>query len=104
MFCLESLNLSHNRLSSSIPKSLEKLQDLKYFNVCFNHLSGEIPNGGPFSKFTSESFAFNEALCGVQRLHVPPCPTRLNKRNIHLIVIVLPGIAAFMCVVALVFV
>ncbi|KAF3649452.1 putative WEB family protein, chloroplastic-like [Capsicum annuum] len=37
---LEFLDLSHNNVSGLIPKSLEKLRNLKYFNVSFNKLVG----------------------------------------------------------------
>ncbi|PHT82991.1 hypothetical protein T459_11434 [Capsicum annuum] len=45
MVDLEFLDLSHNNISGTIPKSLEKLQNLKYFNVSLNKLYGEIPPG-----------------------------------------------------------
>ncbi|KAL3500673.1 hypothetical protein ACH5RR_039766 [Cinchona calisaya] len=73
MLSLTSLDLSNNSLSGLIPKSLEKLQSLKVLNVSFNHLKGEIPSDGPFRNFTSESFIFNDALCGDAKFHVPPC-------------------------------
>ena len=47
MASLEFLDLSQNNLSGMIPKSLEKLRYLKYLNVSFNGLQGEIPSGGP---------------------------------------------------------
>ncbi|RVW98531.1 putative LRR receptor-like serine/threonine-protein kinase [Vitis vinifera] len=70
---LESLDLSQNNLSGTIPKSLEALIYLKYLNVSLNKLQGEIPNGGPFVKFTAESFMFNEALCGAPHFQVMAC-------------------------------
>jgi LRR receptor-like serine/threonine-protein kinase FLS2 len=48
MVSLEFLDLSSNNLSREIPKDMEKLTYLKYFNVSFNGLQGEIPGGGPF--------------------------------------------------------
>ncbi|CAA2999711.1 probable LRR receptor-like serine threonine-kinase At3g47570 [Olea europaea subsp. europaea] len=45
---LQKLRLGFNKLG----RSLEKLENLEYFNVSFNELSGEIPNGGPFNNFT----------------------------------------------------
>ncbi|KAL3500668.1 hypothetical protein ACH5RR_039761, partial [Cinchona calisaya] len=73
MLSLQSLDLSNNSLSGLIPKSLEKLQSLKALDVSFNYLKGEIPSGGPFKNFTSESFIFNDALCGDAKFRVPPC-------------------------------
>ncbi|PHT63591.1 hypothetical protein T459_32526 [Capsicum annuum] len=54
MVGLEFLDLSHNNISGIIPKSLEKVQNLKYFNVSFNNLYGEIPLGDPFKKLSSK--------------------------------------------------
>ncbi|KAL3500679.1 hypothetical protein ACH5RR_039772 [Cinchona calisaya] len=81
MFSLTSLDLSNNSLSGLIPKSLEKLQYLNALNVSFNHLKGEIPFGGPFRNFTSESFIFNDALCGDAKFHVPPCQSDHPKHK-----------------------
>ncbi|CAA3009855.1 probable LRR receptor-like serine threonine-kinase At3g47570 [Olea europaea subsp. europaea] len=53
---LQNLDLSKKNLYGVIPKSLERLENLEYFNVSFNELGGEIPNGGPFKNFTSEFF------------------------------------------------
>ncbi|XP_012830465.1 PREDICTED: tyrosine-sulfated glycopeptide receptor 1-like [Erythranthe guttata] len=49
------MDLSYNNLSGSIPKSLEALQHLDYFNVSFNAPRGEIPTGGPFENFTTDA-------------------------------------------------
>ncbi|KAF3685246.1 putative LRR receptor-like serine/threonine-protein kinase EFR-like [Capsicum annuum] len=64
-----------------IPMSLEKLQNLKYFNVFVNKLYGEIPSGGPFKNLSSQFFVYNEALCGSSRFSVPPCPTSSKHRE-----------------------
>ncbi|XP_035545121.1 probable leucine-rich repeat receptor-like protein kinase At5g63930 [Juglans regia] len=70
---LEVLDLVGNNLSREIPKSLEVLRYLKYLNVSYNKLRGEIPTKGLFVNFPAESFMSNDALCGVIRLNVPPC-------------------------------
>ncbi|TYG71505.1 hypothetical protein ES288_D05G401900v1 [Gossypium darwinii] len=49
--CLEFLDLCNNNLSGVIHKSLEKLLYLKYFNVSFNRLEGEIPSKGSTNGF-----------------------------------------------------
>ncbi|XP_031131604.1 probable LRR receptor-like serine/threonine-protein kinase At3g47570 [Ipomoea triloba] len=67
-----------------IPKSLEGLKSMNYFNVSYNRLIGEIPNRGPFANLTYESFLSNDGLCGTPRMHVPPCPAntlRTSKNN-----------------------
>ncbi|KAL2476288.1 Leucine-rich repeat protein kinase family protein [Abeliophyllum distichum] len=56
LIALQNLDLSQNNLYGVIPKSLEKLEDLVYFNVSFNELSGEIPNGGPFKNLPADFF------------------------------------------------
>ncbi|XP_019166646.1 PREDICTED: receptor kinase-like protein Xa21 isoform X1 [Ipomoea nil] len=81
MLSLESLDLSHNNLSGPIPMSLQEIRYLHYLNLSFNSLTGEIPSNGPFKNFTSLSFLFNEALCGDQRLDVPPCRQRVVQRS-----------------------
>ncbi|CAI9093631.1 OLC1v1029180C1 [Oldenlandia corymbosa var. corymbosa] len=100
---LTSLNLSHNNLSGSIPKSLEAIQSLQVFDVSFNHLDGEIPSGGPFKKFTSESFISNDALCGDAKFEVPPCPkVSSHKRRTQrlLVYVCIPlGLAAIIVLV-----
>ncbi|KAI9072294.1 hypothetical protein K1719_045738 [Acacia pycnantha] len=79
MISIESMDLSHNYLSGMIPKSFESLLYLKYINLSYNLLYGEIPNGGPFPNFTAESFMMNKDLCGKSQLQVQPC----RKGNKH---------------------
>ncbi|KAH9705312.1 protein kinase domain-containing protein [Citrus sinensis] len=79
LISLESLDLSSNNLSEGIPKSLVALSHLKQFNVSHNRLEGEIPTEGPFRNFSAQSFHWNYALCGPQRLQVPPCKEDKNK-------------------------
>ncbi|KAK4733159.1 hypothetical protein R3W88_007420 [Solanum pinnatisectum] len=96
MVGLEYLDISHNNISGTIPMSFEKLQYLKYFNVSVNKLHGEIPLRGPFKNLSSQFFINNEALCGLSRFSVPPCPTssthRSNRKNM-LVLFLLLGIA-----------
>ncbi|KAK2975470.1 hypothetical protein RJ640_028659 [Escallonia rubra] len=88
LISLEALDLSHNNLSGVIPKSLEALSQLRYFNISFNELSGEIPSGGPFENFTSQSFASNEALCGLMQFGVPQCHAVYRSRTAERIIII----------------
>ncbi|KAG8378361.1 hypothetical protein BUALT_Bualt08G0129400 [Buddleja alternifolia] len=94
---LRSLDLSNNNLSGVIPNSLEGLRYLEYFNVSYNKMEGEIPTGGPFVKFTSQSFIQNSALCGATRFHVLPCAqthTRTKPKNVYVLLVkyILPPI------------
>ncbi|KAK4360390.1 hypothetical protein RND71_019342 [Anisodus tanguticus] len=68
-------------LSIEIPKSLEALSYLKNLNISFNKLRGEIPSGGPFANFTSQSFMSNDALCGDYRFNVSSCLIKSTKKS-----------------------
>ncbi|CDP12430.1 unnamed protein product [Coffea canephora] len=96
MLSLESLDLSHNFLSGSVPMSMENLRYLRHFNVSFNNLIGEVPSKGPFINFTAASFTSNQALCGAQRFHVPPCPNnsahKLRTKKLHRTIFILLGV------------
>ncbi|CAN4122979.1 unnamed protein product [Withania somnifera] len=81
MVSLEFLDLSYNNFTSEIPKSLEALSHINYFNISFNKLRGEIPSGGPFAIFTSQSFMSNDALCGAPRFNVSPCLIKTTKKS-----------------------
>ena len=85
---------------------MEALQTLKYWNVSFNGLSGEVPSNGPFTNFTGESFMFNEALCGAQRLDLPPCHTITNhnssRRKVLQLVFIVLGVASTTIAITLV--
>ena len=60
---LEELDLSHNKLSGEIPRSMVNLSFVSTFDVSYNHLCGEIPKGGQFDTFPSTSFKGNNGLC-----------------------------------------
>ncbi|KAB1204354.1 hypothetical protein CJ030_MR8G014195 [Morella rubra] len=94
LLALEFLDLSNNKISGEIPKSLEALIHLKYLNVSFNRLGGEIPTGGPFVNFFAASFLSNDALCGAPRLQVPECKSAPKKKEtavMHILKFVLPA-------------
>jgi len=100
------LDLSKNNLSGVIPKSLEVLPNLKYFNVSFNELAGEIPSTGPFANFTAQSFLVNRGLCGNSSFGVLPCPSPRSKGSKvkqSLLKYFLPTIASVIICLALVY-
>ncbi|ESR34642.1 hypothetical protein CICLE_v10004386mg [Citrus x clementina] len=107
LISLEILDLSSNKISGFIPTSMEKLLPLKELNLSFNKLEGEIPRGGPFANFTVESFVGNELLCGSPNLQLPPCKLstprtqRKSRKQMLLLVIVLPLCTTLILVVAL---
>lgn len=97
MLSLQYLDLSHNDLSGVIPKFMEALSYLSYINLSFNNLCCEIPSGGPFKNFTSQSFMSNAALCGAPRFLVPLCSPlplhRSTKKKVLQVIYLVLGIA-----------
>ncbi|KAM3394378.1 hypothetical protein P3S68_003380 [Capsicum galapagoense] len=69
MVGLEFLDLSNNNISGIIPMTLEKHQNLKYFNVSINKLYGEIPSRGPFKNLSSKkTISYYELLQATEAL------------------------------------
>ncbi|KAJ4718493.1 Receptor-like protein kinase [Melia azedarach] len=61
---IESLDLSHNKLSGQIPSQLTELDFLSNFNLSYNNLSGPTPNAGQFANFDETNYRGNPGLCG----------------------------------------
>ncbi|KAL2343758.1 hypothetical protein Fmac_005043 [Flemingia macrophylla] len=61
---LERLDIRNNRIYGTLPAGLTALKYLSRFNVSYNNLCGEIPQGGNLQKFDKSSYAHNECLCG----------------------------------------
>nr|GEX18516.1 leucine-rich repeat-containing protein [Tanacetum cinerariifolium] len=61
---IESLDLSHNKISGSIPQSMVQLQELTTLDMSNNRLTGRIPTGGQMDTMTG--FQNNSGLCGMQ--------------------------------------
>ncbi|MQM01080.1 hypothetical protein Taro_033831 [Colocasia esculenta] len=61
---LGGLDLNHNRVYGKIPTQLAKLGGLQSFNVSYNRLCGEIPQGGVLDRLTEYEFFHNRCLCG----------------------------------------
>ncbi|GJN36825.1 hypothetical protein PR202_gb25722 [Eleusine coracana subsp. coracana] len=65
MKILESLDLSWNELSSSIPSSITHLMFLASLNLSSNHLFGVIPTGSQLQTLADPSiYSNNSGLCG----------------------------------------
>ncbi|CAL8167760.1 unnamed protein product [Prunus armeniaca] len=87
-------------MSGVIPRSLEALFLLKYLDLSFKKLQGEISSGGPRQNFSAQSFVSNIALCGAPRLHVPPCKNGTLKPNWRKAKYIIPGIILVVLLVA----
>ncbi|KAK7285529.1 hypothetical protein RJT34_20303 [Clitoria ternatea] len=61
---LVTLDLNHNQIFGSIPVGLTALDSLQRFNVSYNRLCGEIPQGGALQTFDASSYLHNKCLCG----------------------------------------
>ncbi|KAL6189719.1 hypothetical protein ACLB2K_036122 [Fragaria x ananassa] len=77
MTSLETLDLSHNKLSGTITPSLVQLSFLSKFSVADNQLEGAIPTGGQFMTFPNSSLQGNN-LCG---FHALSCPLDSNPEE-----------------------
>ncbi|KAK1364963.1 hypothetical protein POM88_040524 [Heracleum sosnowskyi] len=58
-----NIDFSQNNLSGQIPRFFEQLS-VKYLNLSFNDLEGEVPSTGVFSNISGVSVAGNSKLCG----------------------------------------
>lgn len=61
---LNGLDVRNNLIYGTLPKGLTALEHLKTFNVSYNGLCGEIPQGGKLQRFDASSYAHNKCLCG----------------------------------------
>ena len=75
---LNVLKLDHNHLTGQIPVQLVMLNRLKQFSVSNNMFLGPVPDFGPNSSFTANSFANNPSLCGAP---LEPCLTPKQRRK-----------------------
>ncbi|KAK4268182.1 hypothetical protein QN277_024869 [Acacia crassicarpa] len=61
---LISLDLNHNMIYGKLPEGLKAVDFLQMFNVSYNRMCGEIPQGGRLQRFDVSSFFHNKCLCG----------------------------------------
>ncbi|KAL3755383.1 hypothetical protein ACJRO7_002434 [Eucalyptus globulus] len=56
-----TLDMNHNKIYGSIPNAVESL---RFLNVSYNRLCGEIPVGGRLQSFYYTVYFHNRCLCG----------------------------------------
>lgn len=61
---LQQLDVSRNNLSGLLLKGLEKLLFLKYLNLSFNDIEGELPTDGVFRNIDAILVIRNNKFCG----------------------------------------
>jgi hypothetical protein len=89
-------------LSGAIPKFLQNISFLEYFNVSFNMLEGDVPTNGVFGNATQIATIGNNKLCGgISQLHLPPCLIKGRKHTKHhkfRLIAVIVGVVSFLLI------
>ncbi len=89
---LETMNLSHNNLSSSIPSTFDQSTSLTSIDISYNEFEGPIPDLAIFQKAPIATLQNNRGLCAnVAGLKAWPkaIPNPLSKRSNQFLVIIL---------------
>ncbi|KAJ1257074.1 hypothetical protein BS78_K221300 [Paspalum vaginatum] len=92
---LESLDISYNDLSGTIPQYFANFTYLTSLNLSFNKLHGPLPEGGVFVNISLQSLVGNMDLCGgASGLRLPPCQTnhRPTYHNHRILRFLLPTV------------
>lgn len=89
---MEYLDLSHNKLTGTIPPSFNLLHRVRRLNLSYNSLKGHIPTDLQHP-FRPDAFVGgNNDLCG-DSIGLPSCSlTRSSSKNLGLVKILVPGI------------
>jgi tRNA A-37 threonylcarbamoyl transferase component Bud32 len=98
---LSMLNLSHNRLSGTIPQNFGR--NLVFVNISDNQLEGPLPNIPAFLNASIESFKNNKDLCG-NITGLDPCATnhsRKSKNVLRSVFIALGALIFVLCMVGI---
>nr|XP_017222754.1 PREDICTED: probable LRR receptor-like serine/threonine-protein kinase At3g47570 isoform X2 [Daucus carota subsp. sativus] len=79
---MQNLDLSRNNLSGEIPDFFEL--PLKYLNLSWNHLEGEVHTKGVFANASEFSIVGNKELCGgIPELRLPRCSSDSDRSHKH---------------------
>lgn len=105
MQSLETLNLSHNSLSGSIPTSFAML-GLLYVDMSYNDLHGSVPNITAFRDASKQgAFDGNKGLCG-DFGGLKPCNNSTvsndRRKKIVVLLITVPLVASLLLIFALI--
>ncbi|KAL3513909.1 hypothetical protein ACH5RR_026626 [Cinchona calisaya] len=79
---IETMNLSHNRISGTIPSSFDHCISLISIDVSSNQLEGPLPNITAFQKAPLDALKDNKGLCG-HIVGLKPCITQSTKEMAH---------------------
>lgn len=61
---LIALDVNHNMIYGKLPEGLKAVDFLQMFNVSYNRMCGQIPQGGRLQRFDISSYFHNKCLCG----------------------------------------
>ena len=103
---LESLDIFSNNLSGLIPTELENLIDLQMLNLSFNSLKGEVPKNGVFANICWDSLQGNNQLGAfdhetVEKLRVTTCVTKTKSNSDLVLKVIIPTSSFIVLVCAL---
>lgn len=97
---VRNIDLSQNNLSGKIQRFFEQLS-LKYLNLSFNNLEGEVPSKGVFSNLSGVSVVGNSKICGgMSELHLQKCTnggSRREQRISHVIIVLFSVLGILIC-------
>jgi hypothetical protein len=100
---LQSLDLSSNKLTGSIPGSLSKLH-LQLLNLSMNDLSGLVPSTGIFENHSFVYLDGNPNLCYDSSLACYHSQYSSDRRKKHIVIVVAAASAAAISILGVIFV
>ncbi|KAJ0751511.1 putative non-specific serine/threonine protein kinase [Helianthus debilis subsp. tardiflorus] len=103
---LETLNISHNNFTGSIPTTFNDLFNLTMIDISYNQLEGRVPDMRVFQQAPFEAVENNKGLCG-NITGLKDCPqTHVNEKTKNnqglMIVILVPTICLVLILIMIV--
>ncbi|XP_039173730.1 probable LRR receptor-like serine/threonine-protein kinase At3g47570 [Eucalyptus grandis] len=103
LYNLQQLSFAGNMFTGDIPSSIDFLL-LKYLNMSFNELEGQVPEGGVFLNASAVSISGNRQLCGgIMGLKLPLCKSPSSNKYSSTKAIVIFAVAVSSLCLALLF-